>query len=87
MDAFLSVPMADVLAEIPVEDAIKHAFCLGDRSGTGRFLKWCLLMNRGCEDNGLNPPEHQVAGELFAGFVFQSVRRVGEILAEAPALA
>ena len=72
MDAFLNVPMAHVLAEIPVEDAIKHAFCLG---------------NRGCGDNGLNPPEHQVAGELFAGFVFQSVRRVGEILAEAPALA
>jgi hypothetical protein len=55
MDALLNVPMFDVLAQIPVDDAIKTALLGSPPAGTARFSKLSSTMNAEPGNNWLNP--------------------------------
>lgn len=86
MDALLNVPMPEVLIEIPVDDAIKNAV-LGRPSRYRPIFEVVLDYESGTwEQLAESWWRTDLHENLLPDLYFQSVRWVGEILAEAPAL-
>jgi c-di-GMP-related signal transduction protein len=86
MDALLNVPMFDVLAQIPVDDAIKMAL-LGRPSRYRPIFEVALDYESGTSEQLAESAGRIGLPENFLpDLYFQSVRWVGEVLAESPAL-
>ena len=86
MDALLNVPMFDVLAQIPVDDAIKMAL-LGGPSRYRPIFEVALDYESGTSEQLAESAGRIGLHENFLPDLnFQSVRWLGEVLAESPAL-
>lgn len=86
MDALLNVPMFDVLAQIPVDDAVKMAL-LGRVSRYRPIFEVVLDYESGTSEQLAESAGRIGLHENFLpDLYFQSVRSVGEVLAESRAL-
>ncbi len=86
MDALLSIPMADVLAEIPVDDEIKKAL-LGQESRYRPIFEVVLDYESGTWEQLAHSARHIRLHENFLPDLYlRSVRWVSDVLADSPVL-